>query len=49
MPGYVRAALHDLQHDKPKKPQESPHPWTQPVYRNNNHMLSEKSPAEELD
>ena len=36
MPGYVHAALHDLQHEKPKLPQESPYPWTQPVYGNNN-------------
>ena len=49
MPGYVRAALHYLQHEKTKRPQESPYYWKQPVYEKNNHMLSEKSPAEELD
>ena len=31
MTGYVRAALHDFQHDKPKQMQESPYPWTQPI------------------
>ena len=49
MPGYVRAALHAFQHEKPKRPQDSPYPWTQPVYGKNNQMLSEKAPAEELD
>ena len=49
MPGYVRAALHYFQHDKPKQPQESLYPLTQPIYGNNNNMLSEKSPYEESD
>ena len=30
MPGYVRATLHACQHKKPKRPQDSPYPWTQP-------------------
>ena len=47
MPGYIRAALHDLQHKKPKQPQESPYPWTQPVYGKENQTLSEKAPAEQ--
>ena len=46
MPGYVRAALHSFQHKKPKRPQDSPYPWTQPIYETNNHMLSDKSLAE---
>ena len=46
IPGYVRAALHAFQHKKPKLPQESPYPWTQTVYGNNNQMLSEKAPDE---
>ena len=49
MPGYVRAALHAFQHEKPKRPQDSPYPWTQPVYGKNNQMLSEKALAGELD
>ena len=49
MPGYVRAALHSFQHEKPKRPQDSPYPWTQLVYGKTNQMLSEKVPAEELD
>ena len=49
MPGYVSVALQYLQHEKPKRPQDSPYPWTQPVYGENNQVLSEKSPAEELD
>ena len=32
MPVYVRAALHYFQHEKPKRLQDSPYPWTQPVY-----------------
>ena len=49
MPGYVRAALHAFQHEKPKRPQDSPYPCTQTVYGKKNQMLSEKSTAEELD
>ena len=48
-PGYVRAALHYFQHKRTKQSQDSPYPWTQIVYENNNQMLPEKSPAEELD
>ena len=40
IPGYVRAALHYFQNDKPKQPQDSPYPWTQPTYEKNNQMLS---------
>ena len=49
MPGYVRAALHAFPHEKPKQLQDSPYPWTQTVYGKNNHSVSEKAPAEELD
>ena len=49
MPGYVRVALHAFQHKQPKQPQDSQYPWTQNVYVNNNQMISEKAPAEELD
>ena len=49
MPGYVCTALNAFQHKPPKQPQESPYPSTQPVYRKNNQMLSEKAPVEELD
>ena len=49
MTGYVRVALHAFQHEKPKQPQDSSYPWTQPVYVKNNKILSEKVPAEELD
>ena len=49
IPGYVRAALHSFQHKKHKRPQDSPYPWTQPIYGKNNQILSEKEPAEELD
>ena len=48
MPGYVHAALYYLQQEKPKRPQDSPYPWTQLIYEKNQ-MLSEKAPAEELD
>ena len=36
MPGYVRAALRALQHDKAKRLKDSPYPWTKPVSGNNN-------------
>ena len=49
MPWNVRASLHAFQQDKPKRPQDSPYPWTQPVYGKNNQMLSEKATVEELD
>ena len=49
IPDYVRAALLAFQHKKPKRPQDSPYPWTQPVHGNNNQMLSEKAPYEEFD
>ena len=49
MPGYLRASLNDFQHEKPKRLQESPCHWTQHVYGNNNQILSEKAPDEELD
>ena len=49
MPGYVRAALHTFRHEKPKRPQDSTHPWTQPIYVNINHILNKKKPSEELD
>ena len=32
MTEYVRAALNSFQHKKPKRPQDSPYPWTQPIY-----------------
>ena len=32
MPGYVCVALHHFQQGKPKQPQDSPYPWTQPIY-----------------
>ena len=48
IPGYIRAALHVFQHEKPKLLQDSPYPLTQPDYGKNNLMLSEKSPSEEL-
>ena len=49
MSGYVCAALQTFQHEKPKQPQDSPHPWTQPICVDNNQMLNEKKIAEELD
>ena len=48
IPGYVRAALHSFQHQK-KSPQDSPYPWTQPIYGENNQMLLKKETAEKLD
>ena len=42
IPGYVCAALHDFQQKKHEKPQDSPYPWTQPVYGDNNHTISLK-------
>jgi hypothetical protein len=32
MPGYVAKALHRFQHGLPRKPQDSPYPWTKPDY-----------------
>jgi hypothetical protein len=32
MPGYISAAQHKFQHPTPKRPQDSPHVWNQPVY-----------------
>ena len=42
MPRYVRTALHEFQHKKLKLPQDSPHPWIQPIYGKNNHMPNKK-------
>ena len=30
MPGYVAKALKQFQHEKPKRRQDSPYPWTPP-------------------
>ena len=49
MPGYVCASLRSFQHKKPKRSQYLSYPWTQPIYGENNQMISEKSPAEELN
>ena len=46
MTGYVRAELHAFQQEKQKRPQESLYPWTQPVYKKNNKMLSEKASSQ---
>ena len=32
MPGYIDKALHRFEHPPPSRPQDSPHPWTAPVY-----------------
>ena len=32
MPGYVRPALHSFKYKKHEIPQDSPYPWTQPIY-----------------
>jgi hypothetical protein len=32
MPGYISTAQHKFQHPTPKRPQDSPHVWNQPVY-----------------
>ena len=32
MPGYIDEALHKFQHPHPKRQQDAPHAWTQPVY-----------------
>lgn len=32
MPGYIAKALHRFEHPIPLRPQDSPHPWTPPVY-----------------
>ena len=32
MPGYVAKALNQFQHEKPKRRQDSPYPWTPPKY-----------------
>ena len=40
IPCYLCAALHAFQQEKPKQPQDSPYPWTQPFYGKNNQMLS---------
>ena len=46
---YLCAALHSLQYEEPKIPQDSPYPWTQSIYGKDNRILPEKEPAEELD
>ena len=40
---YVHAALHSFQHKKLKRLQDSPYPWTQPIYGNDNQTLNEKT------
>jgi hypothetical protein len=32
MPGYIERALSRFQHPEPTAPEDSPHPWQQPVY-----------------
>ena len=32
IPGYIKEALHEFQHLHPKRRQDAPHAWTQPVY-----------------
>jgi hypothetical protein len=32
MPGYIKAALHKLQHPTPTRPGNAPHTWSLPVY-----------------
>jgi hypothetical protein len=32
MPGYITAMLHKYQHPPSKRPQYSPHTWTEPAY-----------------
>ena len=49
MPGYVCAALYSFQPKEPKRQNDSPYIWKQPVYGENNKMLSEKAPYEEFD
>ena len=48
MPGYVRVTLYSFQHDKPKRLQYSPYPWTQPIYGKKS-GASRKASARELD
>ena len=42
IPGYVSAALHSFQHEKPKIPHDSPHPWTQPIYLKKTYYIIKK-------
>ena len=37
---YVQSALHLFQHEKLKISHDPPYPWTQPIYGNNNCMIS---------
>ena len=45
--GYVCAALTSFQQQKPKQPQDSSYPCTQPMYGKSNQMLNQKNIAEE--
>ena len=49
MPGYVRTALHYFKHNRPKRGKYSPYPWTPPQYGDNNHIIMDKHPFNELD
>ena len=49
MAGYVQAALHSLQHEKPKRKQKLPYPCTPPNYVQNNRIIIDNQPSEVLD
>lgn len=38
MPQYVCAALEKLNHKKPTKPQDAPHPWVAKQYGKKSHI-----------
>ena len=38
MPSYVEVEMHELQHPKPSRPQDSPYPWTTPTYGTNSQL-----------
>jgi hypothetical protein len=49
MPGYVAKALRRFQHDPPKRPEHSPHPWTAPNYGASTQMTAPTDTSPPLD
>ena len=49
MPGYVKKALKQFQHETPKKHQNSPFPYTEPTYGATKQYAKEESKTAKLD
>jgi len=48
MPGYVKAALHQLQHRAPSKPVHAPHQWKVIQYGRNQQQPNEDETSPKL-